>query len=339
MADDVTQDIDDVTQDINSDMPSDMPLYDGAPTEAPDAGAALTTLFASAQEYPHLDQHLDTHLQLAIDPSLGEAADAARAAGAGAEAEGSTTNDTPTGATPGRPGIDPDASGADAVTSGGDAIAADQGAEGGRGTQDVNPDAPPAKRKATSRANMLTRGGACEFCKRRKLKCTAEQPQCQQCKRSGRECVYSQKKQRSRVRVLEDRLQELERRLDDERQANDESPASGQRQAGPESAGTSGPVAVFSAEGVYISPESNVTPSTGVDMFFGLGELGTLSDPFFKRSEPDLMTLADAAAADTDRTVAAAPWEGMTPREVAIELVKAVVENHKGVGEKIMAHL
>jgi hypothetical protein len=331
---------DDVAQDINSDMPSDMPLYDGEPTEAPDAGAALTTLFASAQEYPHLDQHLDTHLQLAIDPSLGEAADAARAAGAGVEAEGSTTNDTPTGATPGRPGIDPDASGAEAVTSGGDTIAADQGAEGGDGgTQDVNPDAPPAKRKATSRANMLTRGGACEFCKRRKLKCTAEQPQCQQCKRSGRECVYSQKKQRSRVRVLEDRLQELERRLDDERQANDESPASGQRQAGPESAGTSGPAAVFSAEGVYISPESNVTPSTGVDMFFGLGELGTLSDPFFKRSEPDLMTLADAAAADTDRTVAAAPWEGMTPREVAIELVKAVVENHKGVGEKIMAHL
>ena len=69
------------------------------------------------------------------------------------------------------------------------------------------------KRKATSRANMLTRGGACEFCKRRKLKCSAEVPACAMCAKMGKECVYSQVKQRSRVRVLEDRLAELERRM------------------------------------------------------------------------------------------------------------------------------
>ena len=70
------------------------------------------------------------------------------------------------------------------------------------------------KRKATSRANMLPRGGACDFCKRRKLKCSAETPSCAVCLRSGRECVYSQKKQRSKVKMLEDRLLELERKLD-----------------------------------------------------------------------------------------------------------------------------
>ncbi|WVN88083.1 uncharacterized protein L203_103282 [Cryptococcus depauperatus CBS 7841] len=69
------------------------------------------------------------------------------------------------------------------------------------------------KRKATSRANMLARGGACDFCKRRKLKCSAETPTCANCVKASRECVYSQKRQRSRVKVLEDRLQELERKL------------------------------------------------------------------------------------------------------------------------------
>jgi hypothetical protein len=75
-----------------------------------------------------------------------------------------------------------------------------------------DPESKP-KRKATSRINMLARGGACEFCKRRKLKCSAEEPSCAQCRKMGKECVYSQVKQRSRVRVLEDRLAELEKRM------------------------------------------------------------------------------------------------------------------------------
>lgn len=85
----------------------------------------------------------------------------------------------------------------------------DTGADEGVGAEaDSRP-----KRKATSRANMLARGGACEFCKRRKLKCSAEEPSCAQCLKMRKECVYSQVKQRSRVRVLEDRLAELEKRL------------------------------------------------------------------------------------------------------------------------------
>lgn len=73
---------------------------------------------------------------------------------------------------------------------------------------------PAGKRKATSRAGMLARGAACDFCKRRKLKCSAETPSCATCLRSGRDCVYSQTKQRSKVKMLEERLAELERKLD-----------------------------------------------------------------------------------------------------------------------------
>ena len=95
-------------------------------------------------------------------------------------------------------------------------VAAGSAEAGGSGAQDKDAEDEEAsrKRKGSSRANMLTRGGACEFCKRRKLKCSAELPSCSACSRTGRECVYSQKRQKSRVKTLEDRLWELEKRLD-----------------------------------------------------------------------------------------------------------------------------
>jgi hypothetical protein len=67
--------------------------------------------------------------------------------------------------------------------------------------------------------------------------------------------------------------------------------------------------------------------------------LGTGTD---KRAEPDLMTLADAAAADLrSAPVPAAEryeWEEMTPEQIAGEIVKAI-EGGKGLGEKIIVHL
>lgn len=190
----------------------------------------------------------------------------------------------------------------------------------------------PAKRKATSRANMLARGGACEYCKRRKLKCTAEMPTCSACTRAGRECVYSQKKQRSRVRVLEDRLVELEKRLDTP--GNPPEPVNG----------------------TYISPAT--TAESGQSVELPQRNLGWPSDAFYEltpgsgftlpgfdfaspmdsRIEPDLMTLADAAAADIREDSGRWPWGGLTPDAIGAEIIKAV-EGGKGVGEKIVGHL
>jgi hypothetical protein len=78
------------------------------------------------------------------------------------------------------------------------------------------------------------------------------------------------------------------------------------------------------------------------DLPLGLGTgTGTGTD---KRAEPDLMTLADAAAADLRSVpvpVSAAEryeWEEMTSEQIAGEIVKAI-EGVKGVGEKIIVHL
>ena len=191
----------------------------------------------------------------------------------------------------------------------------------------------PTKRKATSRANMLSRGGACEFCKRRKLKCTAEMPSCTACSRAGIDCVYSQKKQRSRIRVLEDRLVELEKRLEP----------------------SNGLVELQNGQGLYISPATttgDLVPSAGTpcetsdfEKYYGITlgagfTLSSLDDSSAdNRTEPDLMTLADAAAADRRQTdIHRWPWEGMTSEAIASEIVKAV-EGDKGVGEKIVGHL
>lgn len=250
--------------------------------QEPDTSAALNTLFHTTQEeYP---------LELSIDPALSEGGAAGTVAGEAALAGASS-----------------------------DVAESTNGAAGlSKATE--SPEAPPPKRRATSRANMLARGGACEFCKRRKLKCTAELPQCASCRRTGRECVYSQKKQRSRVRILEDRLMELEKRLSE-------------RDAGASTAGT----AVRTPGTADSTPMANYdAPSSGVDLFsLGLGDGLTLADVPMKRTEPDLMTLADAAAADTGRY----PWEGMSATDIANALVKHINEKDKGIGQKILQHL
>jgi len=334
-------------------------IYDQHTT--PDtASAALTTLFASTEQYPHLE--------LSIDPSL----DAPSGATASAPADD--------GAVEGDVGVDKDAAGPSkrrisdtAVDVAGDADqATDAADDAGAGTTGTG----AVKRKATSRINMLPRGGACEFCKRRKLKCTAEQPQCRACARSGRECVYSQKQQRSRVRVLEDKLLELERRLDQERQANASNQTGNQPSTATTTAATgpstsspnvlvppipawmsssTGSVAADTSPGSGTSPaqplpsqflgtETSIhgAPSTGVELFLGLGAdaFNLANMPFGpnKGREPDLMTLADAAASDAN-DLSSWPWEGMSPQDIASEIYKTVVENHKGMGEKIITHL
>ncbi|OCF36972.1 hypothetical protein I316_01570 [Kwoniella heveanensis BCC8398] len=209
----------------------------------------------------------------------------------------------------------------------------------------------PVKRKATSRANMLARGGACEFCKRRKLKCSAEVPTCANCLKIGKQCVYSQKKQRSRVRVLEDRLQELEKRLD-------------QQNSAPHSQVN---VSTLSPVGL-LTPSADATPDPGTSstgplehLPNPLGSIPPLDDgptitSFNARigpgsvpstvgkdmdAEPDLMTLADAAAVDAvvgNGSNQPYAWEGMSPASVVKEIEKAV-GGGKGVGEKIVSHL
>ncbi|AAW41429.1 conserved hypothetical protein [Cryptococcus deneoformans JEC21] len=208
---------------------------------------------------------------------------------------------------------------------------------------------PAVKRKATSRAGMLARGGACEFCKRRKLKCSAELPACANCVKSGKECVYAQKKQRSRVKVLEDRLQELEKRLEQ-----------GQAGAASASGGDSG---AHAASSVYTAPSlgsgggseltveqtlvHNVDPSllppSEYDEAFILHDFDSFADMRKQETqlEPDLMTLADAAAADTPAAAAAEtndPWAKMSPEEIVKEIIK-VATGGKGEGERIISHL
>lgn len=204
------------------------------------------------------------------------------------------------------------------------------------------------KRKATSRAGMLARGGACEFCKRRKLKCSAELPACANCVKSGKECVYAQKKQRSRVKVLEDRLQELEKRLE-----QGQAPGSGS--GGGVGVGAAGTGEVASS--AYTSSSSgggnelsfgqtlvhhvdpSLLPPSEYEETFILQGFDNFADHIRKpeEQEPDLMTLADAAAADTPAETND-PWAKMSPEEIAKEIIK-VATGGKGEGERIVSHL
>jgi hypothetical protein len=188
------------------------------------------------------------------------------------------------------------------------------------------------KRKASSRADMLARGGACDFCKRRKLKCSAEIPSCAACLRSGKECVYSQKRQRSRVKLLEDKLVELERRL-------------GQHRPGvSENDGSLPPLDPDAAFTEQVDPNLLETPSyhygvPHINSTFNLPEYDvdhTAAEPesvVHKPAEPDLMTLADAAAGQDW------PWEGMAPEAIARELIAAVEGTKGGLGDKMISHL
>jgi len=180
------------------------------------------------------------------------------------------------------------------------------------------------KRKASSRVNMLPRGGACDFCKQRKLKCSADMPSCAICIRNNQICVYSQKKQRSKVKILEDRLAELERRL----------------QTGPAGEIVDQPGVTFtdSVETTLLEtptyhygvPHTNTTfnlPEYDVDQH------APEPESVHQAPEPDLMTLADAAAGQDW------PWEGMAPESIAREILNAVEGLKGGLGDKIISHL
>lgn len=55
----------------------------------------------------------------------------------------------------------------------------------------------------------LKRGDACLYCRRRRIRCSATKPSCSNCA-GRRECVYDTGKPVSRVRMLEERVAELE---------------------------------------------------------------------------------------------------------------------------------
>jgi hypothetical protein len=55
----------------------------------------------------------------------------------------------------------------------------------------------------------LKRGDACLYCRKRRIKCSAEKPSCSQC-HGKRECEYDNGKPVSRVRQLEDKVAQLE---------------------------------------------------------------------------------------------------------------------------------
>ncbi|ORY32607.1 hypothetical protein BCR39DRAFT_523110 [Naematelia encephala] len=207
------------------------------------------------------------------------------------------------------PELDPTLASAAAEAAAAAAVEEEEGE--GRSGDDSTSHHQPQKRKATSRANMLARGGACEFCKRRKLKCSADLPSCVACVRGGKTCVYAQKKQRSRVRVLEDRLMELEKRLQ----------SKNEQLAGDSSAYISPATSDDARSSMHLLPE---------DAGF------TLSSFDHSDLEPDLMTLAHAAEADG--VYGSRRWDTLPPSEIAREIIKAV-EGGKGLGERIVAHL
>jgi len=67
-------------------------------------------------------------------------------------------------------------------------------------------------RDAESVKVPLKRGDACLYCRKRRIKCSAEKPSCSQCN-GKRECTYDNGKPVSRVRQLEDKVAQLESML------------------------------------------------------------------------------------------------------------------------------
>ncbi|KAH7334930.1 hypothetical protein B0J17DRAFT_94932 [Rhizoctonia solani] len=60
---------------------------------------------------------------------------------------------------------------------------------------------------------MLSRFGACLVCRRRKLRCDATQPECDRCRATGSTCQYQDPAYRSRTRVLQEQIKELEAKI------------------------------------------------------------------------------------------------------------------------------
>ncbi|WVF68407.1 hypothetical protein IAT40_003172 [Kwoniella sp. CBS 6097] len=59
----------------------------------------------------------------------------------------------------------------------------------------------------------LKRGDACLYCRKRRIRCSADKPTCQHCAKTGRECIYDSGKPVSRVKQLEEKVAELENML------------------------------------------------------------------------------------------------------------------------------
>ncbi|WWC92908.1 uncharacterized protein L201_007870 [Kwoniella dendrophila CBS 6074] len=61
-----------------------------------------------------------------------------------------------------------------------------------------------------SHAAPLKRGDACLYCRKRRIKCSADKPTCANCQKSNRECIYDSGKPVSRVKQLEEKVAQLE---------------------------------------------------------------------------------------------------------------------------------
>ncbi|CEL51527.1 hypothetical protein RSOLAG1IB_00062 [Rhizoctonia solani AG-1 IB] len=75
---------------------------------------------------------------------------------------------------------------------------------------------------------VLPRGGACLICRRRKQKCDATKPKCNECVSASRNCQYEDDTYRTRTQLLQDRIKELEAqiRLIEEKRGSSSSAAS-----------------------------------------------------------------------------------------------------------------
>lgn len=118
----------------------------------------------------------------------------------------------------------------------------------------------------------LKRGDACLYCRKRRIKCSAEKPSCSQC--SGkRECTYDNGKPISRVRQLEDKVAQLESMLTQTSSRRSESEGESSRMG---SASGSGNVQTNSS-GNRSTPASDVNmqqeyiPETSNQSFAGTG--------------------------------------------------------------------
>ncbi|KAG8737032.1 hypothetical protein FRC12_017299, partial [Ceratobasidium sp. 428] len=62
---------------------------------------------------------------------------------------------------------------------------------------------PPQTHPVNSATNVLPRHGACLVCRKRKLKCDATKPECNECLATGRTCQYEDDTYRSRTQQLQ----------------------------------------------------------------------------------------------------------------------------------------
>ncbi|WWD17595.1 hypothetical protein CI109_102036 [Kwoniella shandongensis] len=85
----------------------------------------------------------------------------------------------------------------------------DRGANGSVSGVDANEET-----ETNSNRLPLKKGDACQHCRVRRRKCSAEKPSCAQCRKLNRECVYDTGKPVSRVKQLEAKVGELQKVID-----------------------------------------------------------------------------------------------------------------------------